>query len=171
MNIRLGKYKGKLLKRSDDVYSVMLEILLRGNLHQRRKEHFWVMGLDDYNELRYVNLVAYGASNRVIIEPRDIFGPAFTAEANRLVLVHNHPSGSLVPSAKDVALTRKYYDLGKELHVEIADHYIITEEGYINLADHIRATQAPPLSGLAYNKKWEQERQRYSRKRKGRRHQ
>ena len=166
MNLRLGKHQGRVLKRSDDVYAVMLDILLRGTAHQRRKEHFWVMGLGEFNELEYVHLVAYGAHNRVIIEPRDVFGPALTAEVRRLVLVHNHPSGHLVPSAQDVALTRKFYDLGTELHLEVADHYIITEAGYINLADHIRSTQAPPLSGLAYNNKWQRERQHYERKKK-----
>jgi DNA repair protein RadC len=52
-----------------------------------------------------------------------------------LILSHNHPSGNLKPSHADEALTRKIYEAGKLLDIQVIDHVIVTSEGYYSFAD------------------------------------
>ena len=52
-----------------------------------------------------------------------------------MVLVHNHPSGSLKPSRADEELTTKIKEAAKYFDIKVLDHLIITSEGYYSFAD------------------------------------
>ncbi len=60
---------------------------------------------------------------------------ALKSNACSLNLSHNHPSGNLKPSHADEALTRKIYEGGKLLDIQVIDHVIVTSEGYYSFAD------------------------------------
>ena len=53
-----------------------------------------------------------------------------------MILVHNHPSGSLKPSAADRELTRALVKAAKSLHITVHDHLIVSRQGYFSLAEH-----------------------------------
>lgn len=55
--------------------------------------------------------------------------------ALKVVLIHNHPSGKLQPSEMDIDMTDRLLKSGALLGIEVVDHLIITEEGYLSLAD------------------------------------
>jgi DNA repair protein RadC len=50
-------------------------------------------------------------------------------------LAHNHPSGNLKPSQQDIDLTKKLYQAGKILDINVFDHLIITDDGFLSFAD------------------------------------
>ena len=52
-----------------------------------------------------------------------------------LILVHNHPSGTLKPSEADKAITQKLKTAAQTLDVKVLDHLIITETNYFSFAD------------------------------------
>ena len=47
-----------------------------------------------------------------------------------LILVHNHPSGELMPTTADLELTDQMIQVGKIVHIPVKDHLIISTEGY-----------------------------------------
>jgi hypothetical protein len=49
--------------------------------------------------------------------------------AAAVVVVHNHPSGSLEPSSQDLTITRKIVQAGEILGIRILDHIIIGKTG------------------------------------------
>jgi DNA repair protein RadC len=52
------------------------------------------------------------------------------------MLSHNHPSGNLLPSKNDVALTHNIVNSGKLLEITLLDHLIISpDEKYYSFAD------------------------------------
>ena len=55
-----------------------------------------------------------------------------------IVLVHNHPTGNLKASEEDISLTKKVKAAGDNLDIKLLDHVIITNEGFISLADEIK---------------------------------
>ncbi|MCB0801284.1 MAG: hypothetical protein KDB91_12335, partial [Bacteroidales bacterium] len=57
------------------------------------------------------------------------------AKASSMIVVHNHPSGNLVPSEADNRLTAKLRKGGEFLDLPILDHLIISAEGYYSYAD------------------------------------
>ena len=50
-------------------------------------------------------------------------------------MVHNHPSGKLIASEADKAITQKVKAAGKLLDIAILDRLIITPEHYYSFAD------------------------------------
>ena len=70
-----------------------------------------------------------------VADPKRIFKAALENNAARIVLCHNHPSGSLKPSAADIKLTEKLVAAGKQLDLGILDHIIISYKGFYSFAD------------------------------------
>ena len=65
----------------------------------------------------------------------EIFSVAFKKRAVSFVLVHNHPSGILTPSAKDIDGTDQIIQLGKIHGISLVDKLIISTEGYLSFRD------------------------------------
>jgi DNA repair protein RadC len=49
------------------------------------------------------------------------------------VIVHNHPSGDVRPSAADVSLTRELHQAGELLGIDVVDHLIIGDGKFLSL--------------------------------------
>ncbi len=106
-----------------------------------KKEVFKVLYLDARHHILAVEDLFRGTVNESVVYPREIFERAFRHHASAIVLVHNHPSGSLRPSAADVALTRKIFLAAKLLQVSLLDHLIIAKQGYFSFAEEGLLTQ------------------------------
>ncbi|AEM72227.1 DNA repair protein RadC [Allomuricauda ruestringensis DSM 13258] len=135
MNVRLTKDQKIKVLNSADIYAIMQQVLLRENKIRRNQEHFWVVGLNHNNKILFVELIGLGASNRVNADPPDVFRMAIYKLANKLILVHNHPSGSHEVSDADITFTDHMLKAGKLIKVEVLDHLVITETNYTSFAD------------------------------------
>jgi len=67
-----------------------------------------------------------------------VFKLALEKHATAVILVHNHPSGKLLPSEADIQITEKIKEAGNIMDIVILDHLIITEYDYYSFADHGR---------------------------------
>ena len=135
MNVRLTKEQKIKVANSEDVYAIMQEVLLRENKLARKVEHFWVIGLDTKCRIEFIELVALGKRNSAAVEPLDVFHLAAAKNIDRLIAVHNHPSGELKPSKDDKKLTKHLAAGGALLGIELLDHLIITEKSYFSFAE------------------------------------
>jgi DNA repair protein RadC len=79
--------------------------------------------------------VAQGGLSAASVDPRIIFGVALQVAASRVLLAHNHPSGALVASPEDRALTTRLKEAGKLLHVELVDHVILTSDSHFSFSE------------------------------------
>ena len=70
-------------------------------------------------------LIAGGTSCSVGIPYRLLFERAFRRRAARLVLAHNHPSGSAEPSELDIRSTRGLQALAVPMEIRLDDHLIV----------------------------------------------
>lgn len=135
MTIKLQeKHKIQVLN-ADDVYSIMQQILLRERKIDRNKEHFWVVCLTHSNTISLIELISLGSATATIIEPTEVFGFALQKQAAKLIMVHNHPSGTLQPSTNDITITERMMAIGKFLNLPVIDHLIITEKDYFSFAN------------------------------------
>jgi DNA repair protein RadC len=99
------------------------------------KELFYVLFLNRSKRITGFMKVSEGGVTGTIADPRIILQAALMAGATELVLCHNHPSGSLMPSKQDVELTTKIKEAAKYLDITVLDHVIISEEGFYSFAD------------------------------------
>jgi DNA repair protein RadC len=93
-----------------------------------KKEHFVALYLNSRNQLVNKEIISIGTLNSGIVHPREVFKPAIDCLVSSIIVAHNHPSGSPIPSEKDIELTKRLVEAGKILGIEILDHVIITNK-------------------------------------------
>lgn len=128
MDIKLTKHD----ESTDDVYSIMQRELLRDNQIDQEKEHLWMIGMNQAGYILYIELIVLGSYKSVDVEPMNVFRVAVMKNASRVILVHNHPSGSLTPSDADKDITDRLIQVGRILNIDLIDHLIITPKSYIS---------------------------------------
>ena len=136
VNVKISKNQQVKVGSPEDIYSIMYKILQRESRLGRTKEHFWVMGLAADNEIGYIELVSLGSVSSAVITPLEIFNLAVAKKSPRIILIHNHPSGTLKPSSADKTVTQQIIKAGKILTIDVLDHLIISENGYYSFAQH-----------------------------------
>jgi DNA repair protein RadC len=105
------------------------------SFRDKKKEHFCVFFLDTQNHITGKEVVSIGTLNASLIHPRETFRTAILKNCCSVIVVHNHPSGSLEPSDEDLAVTKRLKDAGKLLGIEVLDHVIVTTDSYASLRD------------------------------------
>ena len=108
-----------------EIARVLKNILSMEDQADQNKEHFWTIGVNNKNQILYIDLTHLGTLTESIIHPRDIFRQAITHGAYAIIVGHNHPSGNPEPSAKDFDITEKLKKSGEILGIECLDHIII----------------------------------------------
>lgn len=98
-------------------------------------EQFKVVLLNNNNKVLGVYENSCGGTTSTVVDVRLVFAAALLANSKKIILAHNHPSGSLKPSHADLKLTARIKDAGELLDIQVLDHLIITAEGYYSLAD------------------------------------
>ncbi|TDO77364.1 DNA repair protein RadC [Flavobacterium chryseum] len=98
-------------------------------------EEFWVLFLNNSNKVISKSQLSKGGMTGTVVDARLVFKLAFETGATSLILCHNHPSGSLIPSEADKQITKKLKSAGESLDVKILDHLIITETNYYSFVD------------------------------------
>ncbi|OCG43425.1 hypothetical protein A9G28_04015 [Gilliamella sp. Fer1-1] len=111
---------------------MMQRVLLREDKIDQEKEHLWMIGMNQAGYILYIELIALGSYKSVNIEPMNVFRIAVMKNASRVILVHNHPSGSLIPSEADKDITDRLIQVAHILNIELTDHLIITPKTYIS---------------------------------------
>lgn len=79
--------------------------------------------------------LATGGFDSVPIDPRVVFGIALQTASAGILLAHNHPSGDLSPSLKDLETTARLKAAGETLGVKLHDHLILGRDGAVSLAE------------------------------------
>ncbi|MDI6400729.1 JAB domain-containing protein [Balneolaceae bacterium ANBcel3] len=78
--------------------------------------------------------IAKGSGVACIVDPAQVFKIALLANANSIIVGHNHPSGNLRLSSADKALTMKLVEAGKNLDINLDDHLILTRWDYTSFS-------------------------------------
>ena len=94
------------------------------------RECFWVILLTNANRVLAVSETGQGTSTAVMSNIKYIFQLVLLTNASALILAHNHPSGKLQFSQKDIVETKKIKRLASLMEVSLLDHIIITSETY-----------------------------------------
>ena len=134
MNIR--GYTRKKITCSKAVAEICSAILNTECEIDRNKEHFWSIGLNSANKIKYVELVTLGLLNQTIIHARELYRMAILKGVASIIACHNHPSGTIKPSHEDKQKTSELIKAGKIIGIQLFDHVIIGEKDtYFSFSD------------------------------------
>jgi DNA repair protein RadC len=98
-------------------------------------EEFWIIYVNNSNKVIRKNQLSKGGITGTLVDVRIVLKIALEVGATGIILVHNHPSGTLNPSEADKQLTKKLKTAGESLDIKVLDHLIITEKAYFSFAD------------------------------------
>lgn len=98
-------------------------------------EEFWIIYMNNSNKVISKSQLSKGGITGTLVDVRIVFKTALEMGATALILCHNHPSGTLIPSDADKQITRKLKLAGDSLEIKVLDHLIVTETSYFSFAD------------------------------------
>ena len=100
-------------------------------------ETFKIMLLNNANRVKGICEVSTGGITGTLVDVRILFAILLKSLTTAVILVHNHPSGTLTPSEADKNLTQKIKKAGALFDITILDHLILTPNGnYYSFADN-----------------------------------
>ena len=98
-------------------------------------EVFMVCFLDVQNKLLVAEEMFQGTLSQTSVYPREVVIKALHHQAAAVVLAHNHPSGSVQPSAADQALTQTLRAALALVDVRVLDHIIVGPGEALSMAE------------------------------------
>ena len=126
---RPNKYK---VKNPWDIYKYYMEVL-----RYKQNEVFKVVLLNTKNEIITDIDVSVGTLNSSLVHPREVFKEAIRRSSNKMILIHNHPSGSVEPSNEDKNITDRLIKCGELIGIEVIDHIIIGDGLYFSFKENM----------------------------------
>ncbi|MCR1822301.1 RadC family protein [Terrisporobacter muris] len=123
------KYK---IKNPWDIYKYYME-----SLRYQYKEIFKVVLLNTKNEIITDVDISIGTLNSSLVHPREVFREAIRRSSNKIILLHNHPSGNAEPSKEDKSITNRLKDCGELMGIEVIDHIIIGDGVYFSFKENM----------------------------------
>ena len=135
--IEIGRRRRPETKRMKSVIRFSREAYryIRSFIEDLDHEEFWVIYLTHSNQVKGCECLSSGGMDGTVIDVRLLFRGALDMKATYIVIAHNHPGGSLVPSTYDELITRKIYEGGQLLDIKLYDHIIVGENAYYSFAD------------------------------------
>ena len=114
-----------------DVVRVMRPII--GALQH---EECWVLYLASSGRILERMRVSQGGVQATVVDCRLIIKRALELLAVQIVIVHNHPSGSVEPSGQDVALTERVAEAARLFEIRLLDHVIVAQSEHYSFRGH-----------------------------------
>jgi DNA repair protein RadC len=110
------------ISSSEDVVRIM-----RPKLQSKRHEECWAIYLTNSNRIVEYCLMSQGGVQATVVDQKLIIKRALELLSPRLIIVHNHPSGSATPSQADIDITAKIKGATELFDIQLLDHIIISE--------------------------------------------
>lgn len=126
----------KLYSEKEIVCSSDAVALLSKELGEHDREVFCVLHLSPRGLPLSASITSMGELTSTLVHSREVFKSAVLSSAAGIVLLHNHPSGSLTPSEEDIKTTERIAVCGRVLGIPVLDHIICAEHGYISMRSY-----------------------------------
>jgi DNA repair protein RadC len=99
------------------------------------REEMRVISLNTKNRVIHIKTVYQGSVHTTVIRVAELLADPIRRNASALIVAHNHPSADPTPSPEDVAVTREIYTACKILDLDLLDHLVIGNPGFVSLKE------------------------------------
>lgn len=118
-----AKDKIRVITSNEDIITIFRPLIGR-LLH----EEVWVVYLSSVNTILDKVRVSQGGVTGAYVDHKIVIKRAIELLASSIILVHNHPSGSVKPSQEDINLTTKLTKCAALFDIILVDHMIISAD-------------------------------------------
>lgn len=124
---RRRPYGGVKIKTIQDIYQLLQ------NQTNLNREVVTAVHLDNEMKVLDVTTEAVGGRNRSLLPMENIFRGALLRNTEALVIVHNHPSGTLEASTQDKESCQVIKKAGEIIGIPVIDCVVISKRGAIKV--------------------------------------
>ncbi len=118
-----------VIRDPESAYNIM-----RYQMENLSHEEFWALYMNNAKHVIAKKKISVGGVSATVADVKIIMKEGIENLASSLILVHNHPSGNLVPSRQDDDLTTRVRKAGELVDISVVDHIIIGRGGYYSYA-------------------------------------
>lgn len=130
------RYLAQQMEFSEMIQAPYMAIMyFQTELEEEDREVFMVLFLDNQNRLIYKEKMFFGTINQTAVHPREIIKRALKYNAAAIIVAHNHPSGSCLPSESDRSLTKKIEMACELVDIRFVDHIIVGKGDYFSFEE------------------------------------
>lgn len=99
-------------------------------------EEIWILNMSRSMQVISCYRHTSGSATASIFDVKAVIRTALLNRAQYLIMVHNHPSGTLKSSPPDDHITKLLRDAAATMEMPLMDHLIISSTGYYSYAEH-----------------------------------
>ena len=100
------------------------------------QEKFLVVYLNTKKELIGYDILFIGTLDSTSFHPREVLKGAIKKSASAIIVMHNHPSGTVTPSNNDIILTKQLMRSCQIVGIPLLDHLITNGNDYYSFFDN-----------------------------------
>lgn len=100
------------------------------HLDKKAEEYVFMLAYDTKKILIGVFEISHGTINAAFLSNREIFMRALLIGAANIIIVHNHPSGNVLPSNQDRDICKRIMEAANLLEIPLDDFIIIGSGEY-----------------------------------------
>lgn len=109
-----------VIKNTKDVADLLMD-----ELRYEKREVVKLILLNSKNIILKIIDIALGGGNFAALEPKDVLYEPIKIGAQKIILVHNHPSGDPTPSKGDYQVTDRISECADVMGIPLLDHVVI----------------------------------------------
>ena len=121
----------RIIKSSKDINDIFASEFI-----YEKDEILKLIVLNNKNIIKRVIQITNGKQNSVTFDIKSILLEAIKTGYNKIILVHNHPSGDPTPSEDDLRITKRVEKGAQILQLELVDHIIIGDNTYFSFKEN-----------------------------------
>jgi DNA repair protein RadC len=102
------------------------------------QEQFYAIFLNQRLDVLGWRMISTSKSNCIDVDIKLLCSIAVQSMCVAVIVSHNHPSGNLLPSKSDIAMTWRLEKTLKIFDIRLLDHIILTKDFYYSFVDHAK---------------------------------
>lgn len=131
--VKPSNYKTMKIESQKEIANICIR-----EFYYEKKEISRIYFLNVKNIVIQVLDMTTSATSYVNMSIKEIIAKAVELRADKMILVHNHPSGSTKPSKQDIKFTDELFNAGKLLDIDLVDHIIVSKTGYTSVYTYLK---------------------------------
>ena len=124
VRVRLAEGSHLYSDRQMDTPDAAVEVMKK-ELSQYDREVLVVVNLNSHLNPINFNIVSVGDLTSTIASIPNLLVSGILSNSSSFLVLHNHPSGDLTPSAEDITMTRRVIEAGNLIGIPCVDHIIV----------------------------------------------
>ena len=129
---RMNKKQNKnrmQVKSTTDVIDLFME-----EMRYEKQEILKLLILNSKNEILKIQDICRGNTASISFDIKNILSEPIKLQAQRIILLHNHPSGDPTPSKEDIDSTIKIKEASRLVGIDLLEHIVIGDGIYKSIS-------------------------------------